>query len=97
MRVERPSWDFSGLAARWYIRGGASTDIRTTGRPTSRSSCCKTIPQPRRRGLHIWVRATSQWFANLDAIKEDALTALKDVDFYPAICMWSTISQTCAH
>ena len=30
-------------------------------------------------------RATSQWFADLDTIKEDALSALKDVTFYPSI------------
>jgi isoleucyl-tRNA synthetase len=30
--------------------------------------------------------ATSQWFANLDFIKEDALTALKDVSFFPESC-----------
>ncbi|KIM42355.1 hypothetical protein M413DRAFT_444780 [Hebeloma cylindrosporum] len=31
----------------------------------------------------IIVTATSQWFANLDFIKEDALNALKDVSFFP--------------
>jgi hypothetical protein len=31
-------------------------------------------------------RATSQWFANLDKIKDDALLALQDVHFHPAIC-----------
>ncbi|KAF8970187.1 tRNA synthetases class I-domain-containing protein [Flammula alnicola] len=31
----------------------------------------------------IIVTATSQWFANLDFIKDDALTALKDVSFFP--------------
>lgn len=31
-------------------------------------------------------RATSQWFANLDGIKEDAQHALKDVNFMPEIC-----------
>lgn len=30
-------------------------------------------------------RATSQWFANLDNIKEDAVTALQDVSFFPTI------------
>ena len=30
--------------------------------------------------------ATSQWFANLDGIKEDALSALKTVSFYPQLC-----------
>jgi isoleucyl-tRNA synthetase len=30
--------------------------------------------------------ATSQWFANLDFIKEDALNALKDVSFFPEAC-----------
>ncbi|KAJ4468812.1 tRNA synthetases class I-domain-containing protein [Lentinula aciculospora] len=31
----------------------------------------------------IIVTATSQWFANLDRIKDEALEALKDVQFYP--------------
>ncbi|KDR72627.1 hypothetical protein GALMADRAFT_73804 [Galerina marginata CBS 339.88] len=31
----------------------------------------------------IIVTATSQWFANLDHIKDDALSALKDVSFFP--------------
>ncbi|KAG9123509.1 isoleucine-tRNA ligase, partial [Ceratobasidium sp. 392] len=31
----------------------------------------------------VILRATSQWFTNLDAIKDDALEALKDVKFYP--------------
>jgi isoleucyl-tRNA synthetase len=30
--------------------------------------------------------ATSQWFANLDGIKDDALRALKTVSFYPDLC-----------
>ena len=33
-------------------------------------------------------RATSQWFANLDNIKENALTALEEVAFFPPACMW---------
>jgi hypothetical protein len=32
-------------------------------------------------------RATSQWFANLDRIKDDALKALQDVSFFPPLCM----------
>ncbi|KAA1476621.1 isoleucyl-tRNA synthetase [Dentipellis sp. KUC8613] len=33
----------------------------------------------------IIITATQQWFANLDNIKEDALTALEDVAFQPSI------------
>ncbi|KAI0336726.1 isoleucyl-tRNA synthetase [Cubamyces sp. BRFM 1775] len=33
----------------------------------------------------VIVLATSQWFANLDNIKEDAVAALQDVSFVPAI------------
>ncbi|KAI0371272.1 isoleucyl-tRNA synthetase [Pilatotrama ljubarskyi] len=33
----------------------------------------------------VIVLATSQWFANLDNIKEDAIAALEDVSFVPAI------------
>ena len=32
--------------------------------------------------------ATSQWFASLDNIKDDAIAALQDVNFVPAICMF---------
>lgn len=35
--------------------------------------------------LDGFYRATSQWFANLDNIKEDAVTALQDVSFFPNI------------
>ncbi|KAJ3519689.1 hypothetical protein NM688_g9264 [Phlebia brevispora] len=34
----------------------------------------------------VIILATSQWFANLDAIKDDAIAALKDVQFYPPQC-----------
>ncbi|EKM57047.1 uncharacterized protein PHACADRAFT_208201 [Phanerochaete carnosa HHB-10118-sp] len=33
----------------------------------------------------IIMMATSQWFANLDAIKGDAINALQEVDFFPAV------------
>lgn len=33
-------------------------------------------------------RATSQWFANLDDIKENALAALEAVTFFPPACTW---------
>lgn len=35
----------------------------------------------------VLVRATRQWFANLDGIKEQALQALQQVRFVPASCM----------
>lgn len=41
----------------------------------------------------VWVsklmscRSTSQWFANLDNIKNDALSALEGVTFFPPACM----------
>lgn len=31
-------------------------------------------------------RATSQWFANLDNIKQSALSALEEVAFFPPAC-----------
>ncbi|KAI0701964.1 tRNA synthetases class I-domain-containing protein [Cytidiella melzeri] len=31
----------------------------------------------------VIIMATSQWFANLDAIKDDAINALQDVQFFP--------------
>ena len=30
--------------------------------------------------------ATSQWFANLDDIKDKALAALQNVSFFPPVC-----------
>ena len=30
--------------------------------------------------------ATSQWFANLDDIKDKALAALENVSFFPPVC-----------
>ena len=33
--------------------------------------------------------ATSQWFANLDEIKDDAIAALGDVTFYPPQCQYN--------
>ena len=35
----------------------------------------------------VIVTATSQWFANLDGVKEKALKAIKDVKFLPEQCM----------
>ena len=35
----------------------------------------------------VFHSATSQWFANLDHIKEDALNALEKVTFFPESCM----------
>ncbi|KAG2137399.1 tRNA synthetases class I-domain-containing protein [Suillus bovinus] len=40
-------------------------------------------PYDWKTGEPIIVTATSQWFANLDGIKDDALHALQDVQFYP--------------
>lgn len=34
----------------------------------------------------IIMTATSQWFANLDDIKADALAALEGVSFFPPVC-----------
>lgn len=34
----------------------------------------------------VIVRATAQWFANLEQIKEQSLKALQDVQFYPPSC-----------
>ncbi|GJE93748.1 isoleucyl-tRNA synthetase [Phanerochaete sordida] len=42
-------------------------------------------PYDWKSGEPIIMMATSQWFANLDAIKDDAIRSLQDVDFYPAI------------
>ncbi|KAG1830047.1 tRNA synthetases class I-domain-containing protein [Suillus subalutaceus] len=44
-------------------------------------------PYDWKTGEHTIVTATPQWFANLDGIKDDALHALKDVQFYPPSCM----------
>lgn len=42
----------------------------------------------------VLVRATRQWFANLDGIKEQALEALKHVQFVPASCASSLLGLT---
>ncbi|KAK7046684.1 tRNA synthetases class I-domain-containing protein [Favolaschia claudopus] len=44
-----------------------------------------SYPYDWRTGKPIIVTATSQWFANLDNIKGDALAALEDVVFYPPV------------
>ena len=36
--------------------------------------------------FHLHCSATSQWFADLSNIKDDALEALGEVSFYPAVC-----------
>ena len=59
-----------------------------TGRPTNPLSLREFW---RYYHLHVLTkafddRATSQWFASLDFIKEDALNALKDVSFFPEGC-----------
>ncbi|CAK5272919.1 unnamed protein product, partial [Mycena citricolor] len=42
-------------------------------------------PYDWRTGMPVITTSTSQWFANLDAIKEDSLRALQDVEFVPEI------------
>ena len=39
----------------------------------------------------VIVRATAQWFANLEEVKEQALKALQDVQFYPPSCELSDV------
>ena len=51
---------------------------------------CVPIHPLRALILTVVSSATSQWFANLDFIKEDALTALKDVSFFPESCEFFT-------
>ena len=34
------------------------------------------------------IRATPQWFADVEAVKPRALTSLGMVDFYPPQCEW---------
>jgi isoleucyl-tRNA synthetase len=43
-------------------------------------------PYDARTKQPLIIRATAQWFANLDGIKEKALKSLDNVEFYPAIC-----------
>lgn len=40
--------------------------------------------------------ATSQWFANLDTIKEDALEALRKVNFFPSVCKSFLLPASCS-
>jgi isoleucyl-tRNA synthetase len=34
----------------------------------------------------VIIRATPQWFADVEAIKERAVAAMDEIDFYPPIC-----------
>lgn len=43
-------------------------------------------PYDWRTGKPLIIRATAQWFANLEGIKEKAMKALESVEFYPPIC-----------
>lgn len=43
-------------------------------------------PYDWRTGKPLIIRATAQWFANLDGIKQRAEKALESVEFYPPIC-----------
>jgi hypothetical protein len=42
-------------------------------------------------------RATQQWFANLEGIKDQALRVLDDVKFFPASCAFSPVPCILAH
>jgi isoleucyl-tRNA synthetase len=87
--VQGPWWSCS---ERWAVLSrfsGLSTGILTTGRPMSLSLLrrffsynidhCSCLKLP-------FNSATSQWFANLDDIKDKALAALENVSFFPPVC-----------
>jgi isoleucyl-tRNA synthetase len=57
--------------------------LETTGSLVKVQRIKHRYPYDWKTGEPIIVTATSQWFANLDGIKDDALHALKDVQFYP--------------
>ncbi|QRW23382.1 Isoleucyl-tRNA synthetase [Rhizoctonia solani] len=51
--------------------------------PSTRAISCVRYPYDWKTKKPVIFRATSQWFTNLDKIKDKALEALKDVKFYP--------------
>ncbi|KAG1887595.1 tRNA synthetases class I-domain-containing protein [Suillus subluteus] len=74
------------LVGQEVLKGGNKAIVKlleSTGSLVKVQRIKHRYPYDWKTGEPIIVTATSQWFANLDGIKDDALHALKDVQFYP--------------
>ncbi|KAG0707905.1 tRNA synthetases class I-domain-containing protein [Suillus ampliporus] len=74
------------LVGQEVLKGGSKAIVKlleSTGHLVKVQRIKHRYPYDWKTGEPIIVTATSQWFANLDGIKDDALNALKDVQFYP--------------
>lgn len=60
--------------------------LEAHGSLLSASTFKHKYPYDWKTGKPVIVRATAQWFADLEQIKEQALKALQDVRFYPPSC-----------
>ncbi|KAH7907567.1 tRNA synthetases class I-domain-containing protein [Hygrophoropsis aurantiaca] len=75
------------LVGQDVLKGGSKAIVQLLGQAGSLVKMQKIkhrYPYDWKTNEPIIVTATSQWFANLDNIKDDALEALKDVEFFPA-------------
>ncbi|KAG1738733.1 tRNA synthetases class I-domain-containing protein [Suillus lakei] len=74
------------LVGQEVLQGGSKAVVElleSTGSLVKVQRIKHRYPYDWKTGEPIIVTATSQWFANLDGIKDDALHALQDVQFYP--------------
>ncbi|TDL24631.1 isoleucyl-tRNA synthetase [Rickenella mellea] len=59
--------------------------LQKTGTLAKQEKFQHQYPYDWKTGKPVIVTATSQWFANLDKIKDDALSALQNVAFFPPV------------
>jgi len=77
------------LVGKEVLYGGNKVALRLleeNGSLVSASTFKHRYPYDWKTNKPVIVRATAQWFANLEQIKEQALDALQDVQFYPPSC-----------
>ncbi|OAX32892.1 isoleucyl-tRNA synthetase [Rhizopogon vinicolor AM-OR11-026] len=75
------------LVGQEVLKGGNKGIIKlleSTGSLVKMQKMKHRYPYDWKTGEPIIVTATSQWFANLDGIKDNALNALEHVQFYPS-------------
>jgi isoleucyl-tRNA synthetase len=66
------------------LDGGGNVVLQLLGEDVVHThDYCHKYPYDWRTKRPVVLRATEQWFADVGAIKEDAVAALKDVDFIP--------------
>ncbi|KAH7926232.1 isoleucyl-tRNA synthetase [Leucogyrophana mollusca] len=74
------------LVGQDVLKGGSKAIVQLlarTGNLVKMQKIKHRYPYDWKTNEPIIVTATSQWFANLDGIKEDALDAVKEVEFFP--------------